>query len=248
MQHTARTARSACSSQRAQHAAHSVHSTQRMQLERLATAASAARAAGSSCQQLGALCPHVHTCYARCPAGHAAPPLSAPALRLPRTLFIYCPQFGGQAPGTDEEERAAAFYKFGTEDFDVYDHILVNGACRGRLQHNLLTRAMTRATAKTNHRICTANKSTANEALGSCASSSCSIANCPLSSAHTPHTHTHTHHTLTHSHTHCTHNHTCQAPTRTRCTSCSRRRCRRMPLAASGRCPAPRGARSHGTT
>lgn len=38
-----------------------------------------------------------------------------------------CDQFGGQAPGTDEEERAAAFRKFGTEEFDVYDHILVNG-------------------------------------------------------------------------------------------------------------------------
>lgn len=197
MQHTARTARSACSSQRAQHAAHSVHSTQRMQLERLATAASAARAAGSSCQQLGALCPHVHTCYARCPAGHAAPPLSAPALRLPRTLFIYCPQFGGQAPGTDEEERAAAFYKFGTEDFDVYDHILVNGACRGRLQHNLLTRAMTRATAKTNHRICTAKNRPPMKPLAA-ALAPAAASPIALFQALTHHTLTHTHHTLTH--------------------------------------------------
>jgi len=33
-------------------------------------------------------------------------------------------QFGGQAPGTDEEERAWALKKFGI-DFDVFDHIAV---------------------------------------------------------------------------------------------------------------------------
>lgn len=37
-----------------------------------------------------------------------------------------CNQFGGQAPGTSEEERAWAFRKFGFE-FDVYDKIDVNG-------------------------------------------------------------------------------------------------------------------------
>ncbi|KIY93945.1 hypothetical protein MNEG_14016 [Monoraphidium neglectum] len=41
---------------------------------------------------------------------------------------VSCNQFGGQAPGTDEEEREAAYRKFGTRDFEVYDHILVNGA------------------------------------------------------------------------------------------------------------------------
>ena len=33
-------------------------------------------------------------------------------------------QFGGQAPGTDEEERAWALKKFGI-DFDVFDHVAV---------------------------------------------------------------------------------------------------------------------------
>ena len=33
-------------------------------------------------------------------------------------------QFGGQAPGTDEEERAWALRKFGI-DFDVFDHVAV---------------------------------------------------------------------------------------------------------------------------
>lgn len=37
-----------------------------------------------------------------------------------------CNQFGGQAPGTSEEERAWAFRKFGFE-FDVFDKIDVNG-------------------------------------------------------------------------------------------------------------------------
>lgn len=37
-----------------------------------------------------------------------------------------CNQFGGQAPGTSEEERAWAFKKFGFE-FDCYDKIDVNG-------------------------------------------------------------------------------------------------------------------------
>lgn len=38
-----------------------------------------------------------------------------------------CNQFGGQAPGTSEEERAAAYRKFGTEEFPVLDKLLVNG-------------------------------------------------------------------------------------------------------------------------
>lgn len=50
--------------------------------------------------------------------------LAPPALPHPSRR----PQFGGQAPGTDEEEREAAYRKFGTRDFEVYDHILVNGA------------------------------------------------------------------------------------------------------------------------
>lgn len=33
-----------------------------------------------------------------------------------------CNQFGGQAPGTSQEQREAAFAKFGFE-FDVMDHI-----------------------------------------------------------------------------------------------------------------------------
>ena len=33
-------------------------------------------------------------------------------------------QFGGQAPGTDEEERQWALKKFGI-DFDVFDHVAV---------------------------------------------------------------------------------------------------------------------------
>lgn len=37
-----------------------------------------------------------------------------------------CNQFGGQAPGTSDEERAWAFRKFGFE-FDVFDKIDVNG-------------------------------------------------------------------------------------------------------------------------
>lgn len=37
-----------------------------------------------------------------------------------------CNQFGGQAPGSSEEERAWAFRKFGFE-FDVFDKIEVNG-------------------------------------------------------------------------------------------------------------------------
>lgn len=37
-----------------------------------------------------------------------------------------CNQFGGQAPGTSEEERQYAIRKFGFE-FDVYDKIDVNG-------------------------------------------------------------------------------------------------------------------------
>lgn len=37
-----------------------------------------------------------------------------------------CNQFGGQAPGTDQEEREWAWSKFGFE-FDVYDKLLVNG-------------------------------------------------------------------------------------------------------------------------
>lgn len=38
-----------------------------------------------------------------------------------------CNQFGGQAPGTSEDERAAAYRKFGTEEFPVLDKLLVNG-------------------------------------------------------------------------------------------------------------------------
>lgn len=37
-----------------------------------------------------------------------------------------CNQFGGQAPGTSEEERQWAYYKFGFE-FPVMDKIEVNG-------------------------------------------------------------------------------------------------------------------------
>lgn len=37
-----------------------------------------------------------------------------------------CNQFGGQAPGTSEEERAWAFKKFGF-DFPVADKLIVNG-------------------------------------------------------------------------------------------------------------------------
>lgn len=37
-----------------------------------------------------------------------------------------CNQFGGQAPGTSEEERQYAYKKFGFE-FPVYDKIEVNG-------------------------------------------------------------------------------------------------------------------------
>ncbi|KAL6752905.1 thioredoxin-like protein [Haematococcus lacustris] len=43
-----------------------------------------------------------------------------------QTIAFPCNQFGGQAPGTDEEERAWAIRKFGFE-FDVYDKVLVNG-------------------------------------------------------------------------------------------------------------------------
>lgn len=45
-------------------------------------------------------------------------------------MFIAAPcnQFGGQAPGSDEEERQAAYRKFGTtETFPVLDKLLVNG-------------------------------------------------------------------------------------------------------------------------
>jgi len=41
-------------------------------------------------------------------------------------LGFCVPQFGGQAPGTSEEERQWAFRKFGFE-FDVFDKIDVNG-------------------------------------------------------------------------------------------------------------------------
>lgn len=42
-------------------------------------------------------------------------------------LTVSCNQFGSQAPGTDAEERAAAYAKFGRDDFPVMDHMLVNG-------------------------------------------------------------------------------------------------------------------------
>lgn len=41
-------------------------------------------------------------------------------------LACPCNQFGGQAPGSDEEERQAALRKFGIE-FPVADKLLVNG-------------------------------------------------------------------------------------------------------------------------
>lgn len=41
-------------------------------------------------------------------------------------MAVPCNQFGGQAPGTDEEERAAALRKFGV-DFPVADKLMVNG-------------------------------------------------------------------------------------------------------------------------
>lgn len=47
-----------------------------------------------------------------------APPPSSPAALLQ--------QFGGQAPGSSEEERAYAYQKFGFE-FDVFDKLDVNG-------------------------------------------------------------------------------------------------------------------------
>ena len=37
-----------------------------------------------------------------------------------------CNQFGGQAPGTSEEERQFAYKKFGFE-FPMYDKVEVNG-------------------------------------------------------------------------------------------------------------------------
>ena len=43
-------------------------------------------------------------------------------------MTVSCNQFGGQAPGSDEEERQAAYNKFGTSNFPVLDHMLVNGA------------------------------------------------------------------------------------------------------------------------
>ena len=42
-------------------------------------------------------------------------------------VAIPCNQFGGQAPGSDEEERQAAYRKFGSSDFPVIDHMLTNG-------------------------------------------------------------------------------------------------------------------------
>lgn len=42
-------------------------------------------------------------------------------------VAVSCNQFGGQAPGTDEEERQAAYRKFGRDDFPVLDHMMVNG-------------------------------------------------------------------------------------------------------------------------
>lgn len=60
----------------------------------------------------------------------------APRRRPPPTLPTHRAagsQFGGQAPGTDEEEREAAFRKFGTRGFEVYDHVLVNGGLTGLL-------------------------------------------------------------------------------------------------------------------
>jgi len=44
-----------------------------------------------------------------------------------RLVAFPCNQFGGQAPGTSEEERQYAYKKFGFE-FPVYDKIDVNGA------------------------------------------------------------------------------------------------------------------------
>jgi glutathione peroxidase len=38
-----------------------------------------------------------------------------------------CNQFGGQAPGTSEEERQAAYSKFGLSTFPVLDKLIVNG-------------------------------------------------------------------------------------------------------------------------
>ena len=38
-----------------------------------------------------------------------------------------CNQFGGQAPGSSEEERAYAIRKFGLEDLLVFDKVEVNG-------------------------------------------------------------------------------------------------------------------------
>ncbi len=38
-----------------------------------------------------------------------------------------CNQFGGQSPGTDQEERDAAYRKFGLDTFPVIDHLLTNG-------------------------------------------------------------------------------------------------------------------------
>jgi glutathione peroxidase len=42
-------------------------------------------------------------------------------------VCVPCNQFGGQAPGTSEEERQDALRKFGTGDITVVDKILVNG-------------------------------------------------------------------------------------------------------------------------
>ena len=38
-----------------------------------------------------------------------------------------CNQFGGQAPGTSEEERAYAYRKFGIDTFPIMDKVDVNG-------------------------------------------------------------------------------------------------------------------------
>ncbi|KAH7615682.1 putative Glutathione peroxidase [Nannochloris sp. 'desiccata'] len=43
------------------------------------------------------------------------------------TLDVPCNQFGGQSPGTDQEERDAAYRKFGLDTFPVVDHMLTNG-------------------------------------------------------------------------------------------------------------------------
>jgi len=54
-------------------------------------------------------------------------PVTGPVVGAPQSRTVLGPQFGGQAPGTSEEERAYAYRKFGTESFDVFDKIDVNG-------------------------------------------------------------------------------------------------------------------------